>query len=162
AGYSFKDARRAIDQMISLKMEYSSFEGLGIDHPSWKERLELLDKKQSVLWRAMSAFENGNVFLMCEQYVAAEGCFERVTREFTDCHEALSNLGYARLMKYCDALEVGDLLKFDVGQIVAGGFYQRPKTLESKVRGVDDETWKLAVDALDRALRIKPDLVLAK
>src|SRR5208337_705656 len=49
AGYSKKGALGAIRQFLDLGLglEYSSFEGLGLDHPSWKERIALLDKEQA-------------------------------------------------------------------------------------------------------------------
>jgi Zn-dependent protease with chaperone function len=82
AGYSFRQVRSALDRMLELKVEYSSFEALQTDHPSWKDRLTFLDRDQPRLWKAMSAFDNGRYFLLCEQYGAAETCFQRVTREF--------------------------------------------------------------------------------
>ena len=59
AGYSFKGALRAIRRFLDLDLEYSSFEGLGVDHPSWKDRIALLDTEQAPLWRAMAAFHDG-------------------------------------------------------------------------------------------------------
>jgi hypothetical protein len=66
---------------------------LNKDHPSWKDRLAELDPNQPSLWRAMSAFDNGNHFLLLEQYLAAERCFEKVVDDFPDCYEAWANLG---------------------------------------------------------------------
>ena len=129
AGYSFRRARSALDRMLDLRPEYSSFEALQAGHPSWKDRLSFLDKDQAKLWKAMSAFDNGRYFLLCEQYGAAETCFNRVTREFPECPEAWTNLGYALLMQYCDGLDTDDLRDYDVGQIMVGGFYTRPKSL---------------------------------
>jgi Zn-dependent protease with chaperone function len=160
AGYSWKRGMKAIERMIDMGLEYSSFEGLGADHPSWKERLALLDKDQAPLWKAMSAFNNGVVFLSVEQYAAAERCFDRVTKEFPACPEAWANLGYACLMQYCDAMEPVDLRHFGVGQIVCGGFYQRPASLEARVRGIDEELWWKAVGALRESLRLSPGQVL--
>jgi len=162
AGYSYRRALKAIHRMMELGLEYSSFEGLGTDHPSWKDRLTLLDEEQASLWGAMSAFDNGTVFLLVEQYGAAERCFRRVVKEFPSCYEAWANLGYALLMQYCDALETDDLRRFGIGQIVCGGFYRRPASLEARVRGVDEELWWDAVGALREALRLAPDLTLAK
>ena len=58
----------------------------------------------------MAAFHDGTYFLITEQYGSAERRFRAVTREFPACHEAWANLGYALLMRYCDGLEVDDLL----------------------------------------------------
>ena len=162
AGYSKKGALGAIRRFIDLDLEYSSFEGLGVDHPSWKDRVALLDKEQAPLWHAMAAFHDGTYFLLAEQYGSAERCFRAVTREFPACHEAWANLGYALLMRYCDGLEVDDLRRFDLGQLAVGGFYRRPGTLEAQVRGIDEELWWDAVGALREALRLKPDSVLIK
>ena len=63
---------------------------------------------------------------------------------------------------YCDGLETEDLRHFGIGQIVAGGFYSRPASLESKVRGVDEKLWQDAVKALKRALTLKSDLALPR
>lgn len=162
AGYSFKKGQSAIARMKDLGLNYSSFEGLGADHPSWNDRLSLMDKEQSALWKSMSAFQNGLFFLLFEQYAAAERCFEQVTREFPECYEAWSNLGYALLMQYCDGLEPTDLRQLGIGQMVVGGFYTRPKSLDTLVRGQDEKLWKAAVHALEQSLKIKPDLTLAK
>jgi tetratricopeptide (TPR) repeat protein len=162
AGYSYRQALKGIQRMIELGLEYSSFEGLGVDHPSWKDRLVLLDEEQASLWGAMSAFDNGTIFLLVEQYFAAERCFERVTKEFPSCYEAWANLGHSRLMQYCDALDADDLRRFEVGQIVCGAFYRRPESLETQVRGIDEDLWWDAVGALRESLRLKPDLTLAK
>ena len=162
ADYSFKGALGAIRRFIDLDLEYSSFEGLGVNHPSWKDRIALLDKEQAPLWHAMAAFHDGTYFLITEQYGSAERCFRAVTREFPACHEAWANLGYALLMRYCDGLEVDDLRRFDLGQLAVGGFYRRPGTLEAQIRGIDEELWWDAVGALREALRLKPDSVLIK
>ncbi len=162
AGYSHRRALKGFQRMIDLGLAYSSVEGLGVDHPSWAERMTYLDKDQSALWRAMGAFDDGRYFLLCEQYGSAERCFRAVTREFPNCHEAWANLGYALLMRYCDSLETDDLRRFDLGQLVVGGFYHRPESLEEKIRGVNEGLWRDAVGALREALRLKPALVLAK
>jgi len=141
---------------------YSSFEGLHATHPSWEERLSFLDREQSKLWSSMSAFNNGYLFLELEQYLAAEQCFKAVVAEFPDCHEGWANLGYAQLMRYCDNLDADDLRSFGIGHLVAGCFYARPESLESKVRGIDEKTWHSAVKALKTALALKKDLMLPR
>jgi hypothetical protein len=160
AGYSHLRALKGIRRMIDLGLDYSSFEGLGGDHPSWTDRLVLLDREQATIWKAMSAFHDGVYFLVSEQYISAERCYRGVTKEFPGCYEAWANLGYALLMQYCDALEEDDLRRFDLGQLLVGGFYRRPESLP--IRGVDEELWWDAVGALREALRLKPDLVLAR
>jgi predicted Zn-dependent protease len=162
AGFPYKTAIRNTIRQVRRLPKYTSFEGLGSSHPTWEERLALLDKNQAVLWSAMTAFTNGNGFLQFEQYLAAEQCFRAVVKEFPECHEAWANLGYARLMRYCDGLDSDDLKRYDLGHIVAGGFYSRPDSLESKVRGIDEKLWKDAVQALNKALTLKPDLALPR
>jgi hypothetical protein len=161
AGYSLKRGRSSIERLMKLGLEYSSFEGLAVDHPSWKDRLSHLDRKHARLWRAMSAFENGFFFLVAEQYAAAEQCFAAVTREFPDSHEAWANLGYARLIQYCDGLDTDDMRRYDLGMIAVGGFYQCPGTLEEKLRGRDEKLWQAAEAVLRKALDLKRDLALA-
>ena len=161
AGFSFQRGQGAIHRMKELGLNYSSFEGLGVDHPSWNDRLMLMDKDQATLWKSMSAFQNGTFFLLFEQYTAAERFLE-VTKEFPQCYEAWNNLGYARLMQYCDDLNADDLRELDIGQVVVGGFFTRPQSLEPTVRSMEQRTWKGAVAALEQALKLKPDLVLAK
>jgi tetratricopeptide (TPR) repeat protein len=161
AGYSSRDALTLVQRMTDLKLGYSSFEGLRVDHPSWNDRRSVLDRQQGELWRAMSAFDTGVVFLLFEQYASAERCFLRVTREFPRCHEAWANLGHARLMMYCDGLEADDLRAFGVGPIVVGAFYTRPRSLQA-TRGIDARLWEDAVRDLRKALDLKPDLVLAR
>jgi predicted Zn-dependent protease len=162
AGYSFRRGRSVIDRMKQLGLTYSSFEGLGVDHPSWNDRLSVLDKEQTGLWQAMSAFQNGTFFLFVEQYPAAEKSFRQVVKEFPQCSEAWANLGNALLMQYCDGLNSEDLRNFAIGQVAVGGFYQRPESLESLVRGVNKEQWQEAVEALQKALALKNELVLAR
>jgi tetratricopeptide (TPR) repeat protein len=162
AGYSFQKGKQAIIEMQNQGLEYSSFEGLGYDHPSWNDRLVFLDKDQANLWKSMSAFSNGTFFLRIEDYSAAEACFSAVKDEFPDCYEAYANLGYAQLMQYCDKLRPVDMKGFDVGQIVCGAFYERPKSLQAHVRGIDEDMWWKAVGSLREALKMKPDLAMAK
>lgn len=162
AGYSLQRAIKSVQKMNDLGSNYSSFEGLSTDHPSWNDRLSFLDKDQAGLWKAMSAFQNGTYFLMFEQYVSAEQCFRQVIREFPRCHEAWTNLGYALLMRYCDALDSDDVKDLDVGQILVGGFYRRPDSLAETTRGKDETIWKDAVQALEESLRLKPEQVLTK
>src|SRR4029077_19423063 len=79
--------------------------------------------------------------------------------------EAWANLGYARLMRYCDSLDARDLRDFGVGPLVTGGFYNRPGWLEGRagrLRGVNEKLWKDAVTAFEKALGLNPDLVLAR
>lgn len=162
AGYSRKTAISMFRRWSELGLDYSSFEGLGYDHPSPTDRIAALDKDQPQLWRSMSAFESGVYFLLTQQYQLAERSFRHVTKEFPDSHEAWANLGYALLMQYADALDPDDLRKFDLGQIVIGGFYRRPASLAAKVRGLNEEMWWEAVGALREALRLNPTLALAK
>jgi tetratricopeptide (TPR) repeat protein len=145
-----------------LGLNYSSFEGLSADHPSWLDRIALLDKQQAGLWRSMSAFDNGVYFLLVQNYGLSERAFRQVTKEFPGAYDAWANLGYALLMQYADSLDTDDLQRFDVGQIVVGGFYRRPRSLESKVRGINEEMWWDAVGALREAIRLKPELSLPK
>jgi hypothetical protein len=162
AGFPFKAGITSTIREVRRLPKYTSFEGLNTSHPTWEERLALLDKNQAALWSAMAAFTNGNGFLEFEQYLGAEQCFRAVVKEFPDSHEAWANLGYARLMRYCDGLDSDDLKRYDLGHIVAGGFYSRPESLESKVRGIDEKLWKDAVQALNKALALKPDLALPR
>jgi tetratricopeptide (TPR) repeat protein len=162
ANYSFLGGLSGIRKMIDLGLNYSSFEGLAVDHPSWLDRIGLLDKDQAGLWRAMSSFDNGVYFLLVQNYPLAERAFRKVTKDFPGSYEAWANLGYALLMQYADSLDTEDLRRFDVGQIVVGGFYRRPKSLEGKVRGINEELWWDAVGALRESIRLKPDLSLPK
>lgn len=162
ASYSYRGGISAIRKMLEIGLNYSSFEGLSADHPSWLDRIALLDKNQAVLWRSMSAFDNGVYFLLVQNYALAERAFRQVTKEFPDAYDAWANLGYALLMQYADSLDTEDLRQFNVGQIVVGGFYRRPQSLESKVRGINEELWWDAVGALREAIRLKPELSLPK
>ncbi len=160
ANYDLNEALTAPKRFIELGMEYPPL--WPADHPSWTERLALLEKNRASLWKSMGAFNNGTLFLSVEQYGAAERCFESVVKAFPDCYEAHANLGYARLMQYCDLLRPEDVITFGIGHIMVGGFYGRPDSLIEKGRGINAELWKKAVDALEEALRLKPNLALAK
>lgn len=162
AGYSYQGGLSAMRKVIDAGLNYSSFEGLSSDHPSWLDRIAQLDNDQAVLWRSMSSFENGVYFLLVQNYPLAERAFRQVTREFPGAYDAWANLGYSLLMQYADALDTEDLRRFDVGQIVAGGFYHRPKSLEGKLRGINEELWWEAVGALREASRLNPGLSFPK
>lgn len=160
AGFSIASGKRAILRMRELGLDYSSFEGLGTDHPSWDDRLRRIDRDQAGVWKSMSAFRNGVVFLATEQHGPAERCFEQVTRDFPSCYEAWVNLGFACLMQYCDKLDTEDLRDYNLGPLLTGGFYQRAESIP--VRGRDAKLWWKAAGALREGLRLKEDLTLAK
>lgn len=162
AGYPYKVGVANAIQKMRLQTAYTSFEGLSTTHPTWEERLVFLDREQSKLWSSMTAFKNGFVFLELEQYQAAQQCLKAVVAEFPDCTEAWANLGYAQIMQYCDGLDRDDLKRYGIGQIVAGGFYRRPASLEAKVRGVDEKLWNDGVKACKKALALNDDLVLPR
>ncbi|MEK6324978.1 MAG: M48 family metalloprotease [Acidobacteriota bacterium] len=160
AGYDFGEAMVGPKRFIELGLEVAPL--WPSDHPSWTQRLALLEKNRASLWNSMGAFNNGVLFLTVEQYASAERCFASVVKAFPDCYEAHANLGYARLMEYCDLLRPEDVAEFGIGHIMIGGFYRRPDSLIEKGRGINAELWKQAVRALEEALRLKPDLSLAK
>lgn len=167
AGFSF---RRAIRGMLAISDATgdagSTVQRLASSHPTWTDRgtfvsMQQGDREMVSLWRSMSAFANGNYYLMIEQYEAAARAFRQVTNEFPSAYEAWANLGFALLMRYADGLDTEDLRRFDIGQLVIPGFYRRPETLEAQVRGIDSQLWWDAVGALREAIRLKPDLTLA-
>ena len=98
-------------------------------------------------------------FLLFEQYPLAARCFGQITREMPGCYEAWANLGYTKLMMYCDKLSPEDLQNYDIGYLVTGGFYREAQSLE---RGIDEQLWYDAFGALREAVRLKPDAVLPK
>ncbi|MDC0934775.1 M48 family metallopeptidase [Pirellulales bacterium] len=164
AGYSHAGIQKNLMAMMSPEVgaPYCAFEGLEVDHPSWEARAAYLqqDEVQRQLWQSMVAFSNGVLFLENESYFYAEVCFQRVTEEFPDCYEAWANLGYARLMQYCDALDENDLRSFDIGHLVVGGFYRRPDSLAPPMRRIDEKLWFNAVGAFREALRLNERLGL--
>ncbi len=159
AGYAYKGGVENAFKMQKRLGDRSSFEGLTGTHPSWNDRLALLDREHAQIWKSMAAFENGYIFLILEQYRTAEKCFERVTDDFPDCAEAWANLGYAQLMQYCDSLTAKDLAKLGIAQFVAGCFYDRPQNL-APVRSGDRALWEKAVKNLGTALKREPKLLL--
>ncbi len=162
AGYSYEGGLSAIRKMIGLGLDYSSFEGLSRDHPSWYDRIAQLDRNQAKLWRSLSAFQNGTYFLIVQNYPLAERSFRRVTKDFPNSDEAWANLGYALLMEYTDSLDEPALRHFDIGQVVTGGFYRKSRSLEGQLRGIDEELWWDSVGALREAIRINPSLSLPR
>jgi tetratricopeptide (TPR) repeat protein len=160
AGFSFEKGVKAITRMQDLGLEYSSFEGLGTDHPSWNDRLKKFDGEKVNLWKVSSAFTNGVYFLATEQYKYAAPCFEFVTKEYPAVHEAWANLGYAYLMQYCDQLDKKDLEGYDIGQIIVGGFYTRAG-LPTRLK--DFKKWNLGKSALEESNKLLPNqtIVLA-
>jgi|SRR5271157_5113804 len=55
AGFSYRQALRLGRRLIDLGWEYSSFEGLVLVHPSWKERLVTAQKPGASYERKQSA-----------------------------------------------------------------------------------------------------------
>lgn len=161
ANFDYRSGVRSAFREQKALGDYSNFEGLKATHPSWNDRLHFLDRKEPHIWKAMSAFENGQVFLWLEQYGTAEQCFRKVVEQFPDCSEAWANLGYAMLMQYCDALDVTDLRKFGIGQFAVGAFYERPTGI-ADIRGKQKELWKAAVKALETALAKDKDAHLPR
>lgn len=162
AGYPYRTGVASAINAMRKQGRLTSFEGLSSTHPTWEERLAILDREQPKLWSSMCAFRNGYLFLDLEQYLAAQQCFKAVLAEFPDCHEAWANLGYAQLMRYCDGLDTDDVRQYGIGPIAVGGFYARPASLESKVRGIDEKLWQDAVKALNKAVALKPEQALPR
>jgi tetratricopeptide (TPR) repeat protein len=156
AGYSARKALKVFE-IMDAKFGYSSFEALGVDHPSFKDRIAALDKDQAPLWRSMSSFQTGTFFLTVQQYASAEDCFASVVKAYPDAYEGWLNLGYARLMRYADAMTSEDLERLRFEHVVASAFLKRPDTLAAKVRGVDSDLWAQAMEALQHAATLKPD-----
>ena len=161
AGYSVRNGLKGLQRLRQMS-NYSSFEALSADHPSWSERLARLDQAQAPLWHVMSAFEDGVYFLNAENYPLAERCFRGVTVEFPSAYEAWANLGYAQLMEYADGLRPGDLRQFGIGHIAAGAFYSQPASVAAKVRGINAQLWGDAVASLQQAENLNPKLALVK
>lgn len=158
AGFSIKsgllDAKSGvIPRMQALKLEYSSFEGLGVNHPSWNDRAAKLDKEKAFMWKAMAAFNNGVLYLTMEDFNTAALAFEKVVGDFPNAYEAWANLGYSLLMDYCDGWKADDIKDQGIGQIVTGGFYSR---LGLSRAMKDSAKWWKAVGSLREANRIKP------
>ena len=65
-------------------------------------------------------------------------------------------------MQYCDGLDLNDLRQLKLGQIIVGGFYRRPQSLEPPTRGPDQKVWEEAVAAFQKSLALKPDQVLTR
>jgi hypothetical protein len=161
AGYSVRRGLKGMQRLDEVS-HYSSFEGLGADHPSWTDRLARLDKEQAPLWRTMSAFYDGVSFLATENYELAANCFRSVIREFPQAADVRGNLGYTLLMQYIDQLRNDDLRALGIGQIATGSFYAESLHLKSKVRGVDTALWTEAVQTLKAAEQADPTLALVK
>jgi tetratricopeptide (TPR) repeat protein len=162
AGYSCSEAINTFKLLRDQIGDYSPLEAQSTNHPSWTQRLSYIDKEHESLWCSMSAFQNGVSFLLFQNYNAAIECFNNVVREYPDCYEAYTNLGYAYLMQYFDLFDADDIEYFGIGQLVTGGFYRRPQTLESAVRGINTELWFAAKINFEKALSIKKELSLAK
>lgn len=153
AGYSLEKGMKAITTMQDQRLDYSSFEGLGKDHPSWNDRAAKADKDKAELWKAAAAFHNGVLFLATENYDNAIAAFKAAKKEFPKNYQVLNNLGYAQLMAYSDKWDKRDFQAQGIGQVVVGGFYNR---LDEPVRGKDTELWFEAVGNLREANELKP------
>lgn len=149
----------------------SPYDALASTHPSWAQRgafanLILGDKEQAALWTTIGVYQDAVTFLRLEQYEYAAAGFEAVLRSYDDVPEAWANLGYARLMDYCDLLEPDDVdtFGFELSHLVADGFYSRARSLEAKVRrrAIRADVWRQAVIALQKALELEPRLTLAR
>lgn len=172
AGFPNNNGIRSAFREWKVMGDRSGFESITGTHPSWAERLAFLDRKQPDIWKAMAAFQNGYFFLHAEQYRAAESCFKSITddavqkktlEEAPQLAEVWANLGYARLMQYCDALKQKDLRDHGIGQFVAGCFYERPESMViSRDKDEMIKLWNESVQPLQRSIELNPDLVLAR
>lgn len=161
AGFPWQAGIRSAFREQKFLGDISNFEGIRATHPSWNDRLQFLDRKEPEIWKAMAEFQNGFFFLNTENYRTAEICFDKVVREFPNCAEGWANLGYARLMQYCDGLDSNDLRKLGIGQFAVGAFYVRPQSLVP-TRASDKELWEKAVGALTMALKKDDNLTLPR
>ena len=161
AGFSVRDGLRGLQIMDEVN-HYSNFEALSVDHPSWTERLARLDKEQAPIWRSMGAFNDGVTFLAAENYELAASCFRSVLHEYPQAADAKANLGYALLMQYIDGLRDEDLRQFGIAQIATGSYYGEPYHLKAKLRGIDTALWSQAVQILQQAEQMNPQLALVK
>jgi tetratricopeptide (TPR) repeat protein len=184
AGYSREQAIQAIPRMMEVEEDYSAFEGLRFDHPSWADRLAALDPARADRWRALGAFASGVFFLEAEDYAAAEASFRAVLRAKPDCPEAWTNLGYALLMRYADTLPAAEVRRLGLDQLRSAFFAQAPSLAGRLLREEGPATgdpmlgkaapaapaadlpagaalWTDADAALRQALAVKPDLPLA-
>lgn len=167
AGFSLKRALSGENLVGSSLVRHTGFGALDSTHPGWLDRNARIASyaimtKHPKYWRAMGAFGMGVALLNAENYAAAERCFTRVIDEFPECYEGLVNRGYARLMLYLDEMSPEDLKDYDVGQVMVGAFYLRVQSLVPPVRGKNQTLWQEAVNDLRAALKLKPDLALAK
>jgi tetratricopeptide (TPR) repeat protein len=162
AGFSLIHAvRKKASLMRGSALHNAPLTSLTSTHPSWNDRFARVMQNEKV-WDALATFDNGVVLLTAEQFLAAERCFKQVADFDPKCHEAWLNLGYARLMQYCDKLSAEDLKDLGIGQVVCGAFYRRAKSLEPPVRGKDARLWRAAEAALRTALTLKNDSALVR
>ncbi|MFO0824643.1 MAG: hypothetical protein U0792_16255 [Gemmataceae bacterium] len=125
--------------------------------PAWVDRIaKLLEKPDESLLRSMAAFQNGLLFLAIEDHTTAIVCFEAVTREFPQSHEAWANLGFARLRCHSDQFPAADM----PGHVLGLSHSIRTAVV---LRCVDWKRWYDAMGAFKEAERLKPGqpLVLA-
>jgi hypothetical protein len=162
AGIEFKKILRGLRKLSADGSDLSAFECLNSEHPSWSDRLSRLDSNHKKIWESISSFKNGTTFLTLNQYDPSVYCFNYVIEQFPDCYEAHVNIGYAKLMKYLETLDEIDLQEMTNGYFVTGNYYKNSVSLNNRIRGVDSDLWWDAVGEFQTALRIKPDLILAK
>ena len=153
AQYSLPKGLVAFAKMQDLGFDTWTFRELGDPHPNWNDRRKAIDKDRAQLWQSMGEFSNGVSWLAVEGYAYAELCFDSVVREFPEIAEAWANLGFAKLMQYCDKLEERELLQLGIGQVVGGGYYKRIPTSRGSF---DKELWVAAVNALNQAEKRSP------
>ncbi|OGU14153.1 MAG: hypothetical protein A2X61_04795 [Ignavibacteria bacterium GWB2_35_12] len=162
AGFEFKKIIRGLKKLTTDELINSPFDCLNGEHPVWSDRLSRLDSSHKKIWESISSFKNGTTFLSLNQYDPATYCFNYVLEQFPDCYEANVNIGYAKLMKYLETLDEGDFQELTGGYFVTGNYYRNSVSLKNKIRGIDNDLWWDAVGEFQLALRIKPDLTLAK
>jgi Zn-dependent protease with chaperone function len=160
ADFAYDALIASLDTEMEVLGGYSAFQAYMYNHPGYLERRALIEERRAEVWRAMESFENGVFFLNNEQYELAADSFETVVGKQKNCYEAWANLGYAQLMRYCDSMDPEELRASDIGQLVVGGFYRRADSIAT--RGPSAELWEKAVEALQTALALNPELVLAQ
>lgn len=166
AGYDPHGLIRAFERGRALLGEDGCWETCGADHPTFTQRLEVLDQERAELWRSALDFEVGVDMLRAGNHACAQECFRSALASFPESPEVLCNLGYALLMDYHHRLPPEYWIAHDVGQPLPVGFATYLPVPPRRSRSAQEwerlrRQWQEAVGYLQQAVRVEPGHALA-
>ena len=166
AGYDPRGLVRAFQRGREALGDAGAWEQAEGDHPTFTQRLAVIDAEQAELWRAVLDFEVGVDMLRAGNYSCGQECFRGALAMFPEAPEVLCNLGYSLLMDYYRRLPPEYWAAHDIGRPMPVGFatflpVPVRRSCSSEELAQLRRQWQEAVGYLDQARQKQPGYGLA-